>query len=119
MNNLYNNYGQILHRTIIEILEHELSYHDLKNFSLNLNATSKLEVFYNYYDTERPNYNYEIFKMTPVMKIYIRINDEVIYSHVYNEDYYGKMVRLLHHMTPIEKLNISKNEDIEQIVYNL
>ena len=118
MNNSYNNYGQILHRNLIELFEYELSYHDLKKYNENLNDTSKLEVFYNYYDTERPNYDYEIFKMTPVMKIYIRINDEVIYSHVYNKDYYGKMVRLLHHMTPIEKLIISKNEDMEELVYN-
>jgi len=54
----YKNYGQILNRNIIEIFEKELTYYDLKEFSLNLNDTSLLEVLikrelcknYDYYE---------------------------------------------------------------------
>jgi len=43
----YKNYGQVLHRNLIEIFENDLTYYDLKEYNINLNDTSLLEVLIN------------------------------------------------------------------------
>lgn len=116
MTSYYTNYGQILHRNLIEIFELEMSFYELKPYLLNPNDTSLLEVFIIYNKSIQPDWDDEKFVMKDMKHVYIKINKEVIYSHNYIEDYYSKMIVLLHEMTYITKSMLNKNE-LENIDY--
>lgn len=119
MNSYYINYGHILHRNLIEILEVEMTYYDLKIFNLNPNNTSLMEVYIIYNRAIHPDWDEEKFVMKDMKHVYIKINKEVIYSHNYIEDYYSKMMVLLYQTPYITKTILNKNEldHIEDMIY--
>jgi len=120
MTTTYSNYGQILNRNIIEIFENEMKYIDLKEYNINLNNTSLLEVLIeNYYcfhtNTGEDYYcNKNAYCNKNNMNIIIKINNIIKLNRLYPVTYTGKMILILTQLSTMQTKTYDTYEDTDE-----